>query len=132
MSSLNRCEFIGNLTRDPEVQYTQSGVAYAKFSIAVNEKWKNKDGGKEESVTFVDCTAWKKLAEIIGEYLRKGSKVFVAGKYKVNIVEKEGEKKYYTGITVFEMVMLDRKGEGPAQGVAPAEKTTKTEDDLPF
>lgn len=87
---LNKVMLIGRLGKDPEMRYTASGDPVASFSVAVEEKWKNKDGEKMERVTWVDVVAWKKLATISGEYLQKGSKVYIEGKLQKREWEAEG------------------------------------------
>ena len=82
-NNLNQCNFIGRLGDDPEVRYTTGGDAVASFSIAIGSSWKDKAGEKQERTEWVNITAWGKLAEICGEYLKKGSKVFVSGHMKI-------------------------------------------------
>jgi single-strand DNA-binding protein len=73
MASINKCIFIGNVTRDIEMKYAASGDAIANFSIACNETWKDKSGAKQERVEYVNLVAYRKLAEIIGEYVKKAT-----------------------------------------------------------
>lgn len=80
MYTLNRVFMIGNLTRDPELKFTQSGAAVANFSIAVNRSWRKQNGEKQEETTFIRIIAWRKLAEICNEYLVKGASVLVEGR----------------------------------------------------
>lgn len=112
MASLNQCNFIGNLGKDPELLYTASGIAVAKFSIACGESWKDSDGNKQERTEWVNIVAWKKLAEICGQYLKKGSKVFVSGRFTTRSWDDKntGVKRYSTEIVADKMVMLDSKG----------------------
>ena len=77
MANLNKCLIIGNLTRDPELRYTAKGTAIADISLAVNRVTKGEDGQKREECTFVDITLWSRLAEVAGQYLKKGSPVFI-------------------------------------------------------
>jgi single-strand DNA-binding protein len=84
MANLTRVLLIGNCTRDIELRYTTSGTAIADFGIAVNRVWKNDSGEKQEEVTFVDIQVWGRLAEIAGEYLSKGSSVFIEGRLKLD------------------------------------------------
>lgn len=72
MANLNNVKLIGNLTRDPEVRYTPKGSAVADFSLAINRVWKDDSGNKNEETTYVDCVAWAKKAELIGQYVHKG------------------------------------------------------------
>ena len=120
-NDLNHCSFIGRLGRDPETRFMPNGDAVTNFSIAVGESWKDKDSGeKKETVEWVRCTAWRKLGEICGEYLKKGSQVFVSGKMKTRkYQDKEGNERSTTEIIVERMQMLGGK---PKEGEAPAER----------
>ena len=117
MSGVNKCIFIGNLTREVDVRFTKSGQAVASFSIACNETYKDKDGNKQESVEFVNITAWGKLGEICGEYLQKGKQVYVEGKLKTTEYEdKDGNLRKTTGVTINNMTMLGQAGGGSGSG----------------
>ncbi len=139
MANLNQCQFIGNLGQKPEIKYTQSGVAVVNFNIAVSEKWKNRDGEKQEHTEWVRCVAWKRLAEICGEYLDKGSSVWISGKLQTRSWEdKEGNKRYTTEIVANNMQMLGGKNEtreeakGP-EGTNPGDNEYPVDDnDVPF
>ena len=80
MASLNKALLIGNLTRDPELRYVPSGSAVASFTVAMNRVYKLQTGEKKEETSFVRCVVWGRLAEVCGEYLKKGSPVFVEGR----------------------------------------------------
>jgi single-strand DNA-binding protein len=126
MASLNRVSLIGNLTKDPEVRFTGQGTAVASFSVATDESYK-KDGAKVEQTEFHNITAWGKLAELSGEYLQKGSQVFLEGKLKTDKVEKDGVTKYYTKIVASDITFLARtKGKGSEP------KMPEAEDNVPF
>ncbi len=113
MSGLNKAMIIGNLGQDPELRYTPSGVAVANFSVATSEKWKDKDGNDQEKTEWHRVVIWRKLAEICGEYLKKGSKVYLEGKLQTRSWEDDnGVKRYATEIVVNQMQMLDRKASG--------------------
>ena len=108
---INQCNFIGRLGRDPETRYTQSGKAVASFSLACSEK-----RGGEESTEWVNVVAWEKLAEIAGQYLTKGSLVFISGRMQTRKwQDKEGGTRYTTEIVAREMKMLDSKKDGQQQ-----------------
>jgi single-strand DNA-binding protein len=110
--SLNRVQLIGNLTRDPELRQIPGGQTVASFSIATNFSWTDQSGQKQDKPEFHNIVAWRKLAEIIGQYLRKGSKIFVEGRLQTREWEGEdGVKRYRTEIVADNMIMLDRKGE---------------------
>ena len=111
--SLNRAQLIGNLTKDPEVRQTSSGQAVASFSIATNFTWNDQNGQKQEKTEFHSIVAWRKLAEICGQYLKKGSKVYIEGRIQTREWEGEdGVKRYRTEIVADNMIMLDRKDFG--------------------
>jgi single-strand DNA-binding protein len=111
MAGVNKFIGVGNLTRDPEVRYTKSGQAVSSFSIACNETYKDKDGNKQESVEFVNITAWGKLGEICGEYLSSGKQVYVEGKLKTDKYEdKDGNERQSTGVVISNMTMLGQAG----------------------
>lgn len=94
MASLNKVFLIGNLTRDPELRYTASGIAVADLNLAVSQKFVTKAGEKKEDVVFVRITVWSKQAEACGEYLFKGSSVFIEGRLLLDTWEsKEGERR---------------------------------------
>ena len=109
-NDLNRCEFIGRLGRDVESKYLPSGGAVANFSIAVGRSWK-KDGEKKEATTWVSVVAFDKLGEVCIEYLKKGSRIFVAGEWRTREWEKDGIKRYTTEIVASQMQMLDSRSD---------------------
>ena len=125
---INQCNFIGRLVRDPETRYTQSGKAVASFSIACSEK-----RGGEESTEWVNVVAWEKLAEICGQYLAKGSLVFISGRMQTRKwQDKEGGTRHTTEIVAREMKMLDGKGSGGAgRGDGPSQPPMG-DDSVPF
>lgn len=124
---INQCNFIGRLGRDPETRYTQSGKAVASFSLACSEK-----RGSEESTEWVNVVAWEKLAEICGQYLAKGSLVFISGRMQTRKwQDKEGGTRYTTEIVAREMKMLDNKGSGGGRGDVP-DAPPMGDDSIPF
>jgi len=125
MASLNKVFMIGNLTRDPELRYTTSGTAVCNFSIAIGRKYKTKEGEMKEEVVFVNnITAWARLAEVCGEYLQKGSPVFVEGRLCLNSYEDKdsGKKINQLRITAEKIQFLGKKGDNP-----PKNQTEKEE-----
>ena len=118
MSGVNKCIIIGRLGKDPELKYTQSGDAVAKFSVATSETLKDKNTGeKKEKTEWHNIEAWKKMAEICGEYLHKGSQVYIEGRLKTDIWEdKDGNKRYTTKIVAQSLQMLGGKNDGGKQG----------------
>ena len=133
--SVNKVILIGNLGKDPELRYTSGGVAVATFSVATNESWKDQDGNIQDRTQWHNIVAWRKLAEIAGEYLKKGSKVYIEGRLQYRTYDdKNGVKRYVTEILMDELLMLDSRGSStPAESAPPAasEEPPKS-DDLPF
>lgn len=128
MASVNRVILIGNLTRDPDIRYTQSGKAVANVSIATNESYKNKDTGERvEKPEYHKVTFFDKLAEIVGQYLKKGSKIYLEGKLQTRKwQDKNGQDRYTTEIVGSEMKMLGGNGDGDNQSrAAPAPSASK-------
>ncbi len=133
MAGVNKVILIGNLGADPEVRYTASGTAVAKFRIATTEKFTDKDGNRQERTEWHRVVAWRKLAEICGQYLAKGKQVYIEGKIRNDSWEKDGVKQYSYEIVADNMVMLgggrgmEREPEpfGPPEGGPP-------DDDIPF
>ena len=115
--SVNKVQIIGTLGRDPEMKYMPSGSAVVTVSVATDESYNDKQSGQKVEVTeWHRITAFGKLAEIIGQYLKKGSKAYFEGKLKTNEYEKDGIKRYSTEIVCFDMMMLDGKQDGQSQG----------------
>ena len=109
--SLNKAQVIGNITRDPEVKQIPGGQMVASFGVATNFTWMDSSGEKKEKVEFHNIVAWGKLAEICGNYLKKGTKVYIEGRIQTRDWEAEdGSKRYRTEIVAENMIMLDRKG----------------------
>ncbi len=137
--SVNKAILIGNLGKDPELRYTSAGVAVASFSLATNESWKDPEGNTQERTQWHNIVAWRKLAEICGEYLKKGSRIYLEGRLQYRTYDdKNGVKRYVTEIVMDEMMMLDSRGAGAgggsqdAAGAQPSEDPGGKVDDLPF
>jgi single-strand DNA-binding protein len=136
--SLNKVQLIGNLGKDPELRYTTSGVAVATFTIATNESWRDQDGNTQERTEWHNIVAWRKLAEVCGEWLKKGSKIYIEGRIQTRSYDDKntGQKRYMTEIVADNMIMLDGKGrtEGnsPAVSEPSAPAPQSANDDLPF
>lgn len=121
--SLNRAQIIGNLTRDPELRTTTSGQTVANFGVATSSVWTDAAGQRQEKTEFHNIVVWGKLAEICGQYLAKGRKVFVEGRLQTREWEgQDGQKRRTTEIVADTMIMLDRPPQGTpgASGAAPA------------
>lgn len=109
---INKVILIGNLGRDPETRYMPSGGAVTNVTVATSESWKDKDGQRQERTEWHKVVFFNKLAEIAGEYLKKGSKVYVEGSLRTRSYDKDGQKHYTTEIVANEMQMLDGKAGG--------------------
>ncbi len=144
--SINKAIIIGNLGQDPELRYTGSGTAVCNMSVATNESYKDREGQLVEKTEWHNVVAWARLAEICGEYLKKGSRVYFEGQLQTRSWDdRDGNKKYTTEIKAREMMMLDDRGDSsgsydgngassqkqPAQ-VADSGDTFEPDDDLPF
>lgn len=111
--SVNKAILIGHLGKDPEVRYMPSGEAVANVTLATSETWKDKNGEKQEKTEWHNIVFYKRLAEIAGEYLKKGSQIYVEGRITTEKWQtKEGQDRYTTKIVANEMKMLDRKSSG--------------------
>ena|SRR5205814_5943383 len=115
--SVNKAILVGNVGKDPEVRYSPSGIPLAKFSIATNEKYKDRSGDWQERTEWHNVIAWQHLAEIVGEYVKKGAKLYIEGKLRTSSWEdrQSGEKKYRTEIEARELVLLGN-GNGQSNG----------------
>lgn len=153
---INKVIVLGNLGNDPEINYMPNGNAVAKISIATSESWQDKQSGQQQERTeWHRVAAFGRLAEIMGEYLRKGSKVYVEGSLRTNKwQDQSGNDRYTTEIVASEMQMLDSKGDNqqqqaPGQQQAPQQSmeqqaghgqqpsqpvpnSSEFEDDIPF
>lgn len=110
--SLNKVMIIGNLGKDPEVKYMPSGQAVARLSVATSESWLDKEGKKQEKTEWHKVVLFGKIGEVAGQYLSKGSKVFIEGRIETRSYEQDGQKKWITEIIGREMMMLGGKGGG--------------------
>ena len=126
--SLNLCQFIGNLGKDVDMRSTPAGLSIANFSIAVADGYKDKQTQQQVDATeWVKCVAFGKLADICGQYLHKGSSVYVSGRMKTRKFDKDGQTHYATEIAIEEMQMLDGKSDAK-----PAAKPSAAVDDLDY
>ena len=114
---VNKVILIGNLGKDPETRYMPSGGAVTNVTIATSESWKDKDGQRQERTEWHKVVFFNKLAEIAGEYLKKGSKVYIEGALRTRSYDKDGQKHYTTEIVANEMQMIDGKGGGGSQAM---------------
>ena len=110
-SGINKVILVGNLGQDPEVKFTAGGAAVTTLSIATSESWKDKESGNEQEKTeWHRVVLWRRLAEIAGEYLKKGSKVYIEGQLQTRKWEQEGQTRYTTEVIARDMQFLDSKG----------------------
>jgi len=139
---VNKVTIIGNMGKDPESKYLPSGDCVVNFSLATSESWKDKASGEKiEKTEWHNCVAFRRVAEIIAEYCRKGSQVYVEGKLETRKwQDKEGNDRYTTEINVRDMQLLGGRGDDAGSGgghMPPASKPTpqaaaEYEDDIPF
>ena len=144
MSGVNKVILIGNLGADPELRYTPSGRAVVNFNLATSRTWNNRDGEKQEETEWHRIVAWDKLAEICGEYLKKGAQTYVEGRLQTRSWEdKNGLKRYTTETVASEMRMLGSRQDAGSSGSSKSSEapspppdnlpsTIEADDDLPF
>ncbi len=130
---MNKIMLIGNLGRDPELNYTPSGTAVTKFTMAVNRRIRDKQSGeKRDETTWFNIVAWNQLAETCNQYLHKGSKVFIEGRMSSRkYTDKDGNERVAWDVTALDMQMLDPKGQsqGSSSGSGYDDMTA---DEVPF
>jgi single-strand DNA-binding protein len=116
--SLNKVQLIGNLGKDPEVKYTPSGTPVAKITVATNERFKDKDGQWQDRTEWHNVVLWQRLAEIAGEYLKKGGKVYIEGRLQTRSWDDKttNQKKYMTEVVASDLILLSGRGEGGEGG----------------
>jgi single-strand DNA-binding protein len=143
--SVNKVILVGNVGKDPEVKYTPTGTPVAKFSLATNEKYKDRSDEWQERTEWHNILAWQRLAEIVGEYVKKGAKLYIEGKLQTSSWEdrESGTKKYRTEIVARDLVLLgsqqnggdteDRANRnGDQRQSAYASSAEITDEDIPF
>ena len=116
--SVNKVILIGNLGKDPEVKYTPSGTPVAKLTGATNERYKDKEGQWQDRTEWHNVVLWQRLAEIAGEYLKKGGKVYIEGRLQTRSWDDKqtNQKKYMTEVVASDLVLLGGRGEGGGGG----------------
>jgi len=143
-SGINKVILVGNLGQDPEIKYTAGGAAVTTLSIATSDSWKDKDSGMDQERTeWHRVVLWRRLAEIAGEYLKKGSKVYIEGQLQTRKWEQEGQTRYTTEVIARDMQFLDSKGSSSVssdqkgseindQSAADVPDSAIDDDDIPF
>jgi single-strand DNA-binding protein len=142
--SVNKVILIGHVGADPDVKFTPGGTPVAKFSLATNERFKDKSGAWQDRTEWHNIVAWQRLAEIVGEYIKKGAKVYIEGRLQTSswADKQSGDKKYRTEIVAQDLVMLSGRVDNESGG-APNRKTDErdhedgphsqiTDEDIPF
>ena len=109
MPALNHVQLIGRLGKDPEGKFTPTGKQVTRFSLAVTNRWKTRDGETKEYTEWINIEAWGRLGQVCQEYLKKGSLVYLDGRLKTDRYEDQGDSKYFTKVVALQMQMLDRK-----------------------
>ena len=145
MASVNKVILIGNLTKDPEQRFMSNGDCVTNVTVATSEKWKDQNGEKKEKAEFHRVTFYRKLAEIAGEYLKKGRSVYIEGRLETRKwTDKNGVERYTTDIIASDMKMLGNRGAGSSDSDdsnAPQSNSGKSpgqsgfddmDDDIPF
>jgi single-strand DNA-binding protein len=142
MASLNKVFLMGNLTRDPELRYTPGGASVCTFGLAVNRRFKTKQGDNRDETLFVDVTAWAKQAELCSQYLSKGRPVFVEGRLRLESwTGNDGQKRSKMGVVAQNIQFLGGPGGGaapagapgePAAGEEPPAESGPANDEIPF
>ena len=143
--SLNKVMLIGNVGNDPDVRTTSSGTPIANMSLATTRKWKDGSGEQKEKTEWHRLTVWGKLVDVVERYVKKGDRLYVEGRIEYSESESDGQKKYWTDVNVFEIVMLGSPGAGGQGGggrgggfqgdsspAADPPPISETDDDLPF
>jgi single-strand DNA-binding protein len=115
MSSLNRVELLGHIGKDVELKHTQGGVAYCRASLATKSVWTDQSGKRNEETEWHNVVVWKKQAENLAKYCRKGSRIYVGGRLKTRTWESNGQKHYSTEIQAHELIYLDGSSGGGSQ-----------------
>ena len=143
-SGINKVIIVGNLGQDPEIKYTAGGAAVTTLSIATSDSWKDKDSGMDQERTeWHRVVLWRRLAEVAGEYLKKGSKVYIEGQLQTRKWEQEGQTRYTTEIIARDMQFLDSRGSSNTpstqkssemndQSAADVPDSAIDDDDIPF
>lgn len=134
MRGFNRAIIAGNLTRDPEVRYTVNKRAYARFTVAVNSRYKDANGEYQESADYINVVAWGNWAETCGKYLKKGSPVLIEGRIQTGSYDaKDGSgKRYTTEINMSSMIMLSSREGGDNSGGGYSQKSSAATDTSPY
>jgi single-strand DNA-binding protein len=148
--SVNKAILVGNVGKDPEVKFLPSGTAVANFTLATSERFKDKSGENQERTEWHNLVAFQRLAEIVRDYVKKGSKLYIEGRIQTRSWDdKDNQKHYKTEIVVSDLVLLSGRGEGESGGSSrsssssydqrpPAhaddlvQSTEITDDDIPF
>jgi single-strand DNA-binding protein len=143
-SGINKVILVGNLGQDPEIKYTAGGAAVTTLSLATSESWKDKDTGSDQEKTeWHRVVLWRRLAEIAGEYLKKGSKVYIEGQLQTRKWEQDGQTRYTTEVVGRDMQFLDSRGGSSADSSSYGNENQDTnsqnlpdsgitDDDIPF
>lgn len=131
--SVNKVILVGNVGREVELRHTPSGVAVARFSVATNERWRDKEGQKQEHTEWHTVVAWGKLAEFCQQYVTKGRQVYVEGSLRTRTYDDEkGNRRYFTEIRALTIQLLGRREETTEAAAPEAPEAPAEEDDIPF
>ena len=126
MTSVSKTFLLGNVGKEPEIKTFDNGDVKTTFSVATSDQWTDKQGNKQEATDWHTCVAYRRLAEIAAEYVKKGSKVYVEGRPKNKSYEKDGQKHYFSYVEVLKLLVLDKR---QAQEQTPFQPS---DSDIPF
>jgi single-strand DNA-binding protein len=124
---VNKAILVGNVGRDPEVQYVSDNVPVARFPLATSETYKDKNGEKVTNTEWHNIVVWRGLAQVVEKYVKKGSQLYIEGKITHRQYEKDGVTKYFTEIVANSLQMLGKAGDGTADSAAAPGNTSQTE-----
>lgn len=129
--SINMVLLLGYVGADPDLKYTPQGVAVINFNVATSKKWKDADGNMQERTSWHRVVAWRGLAEIAGQYVKKGSRVHITGELQTRTYDKDGEKRYMTEVVASDLIVLTgmERTDDPPQS---EEGGKQRDDDFPF
>ncbi|OGY89790.1 MAG: hypothetical protein A3B30_01150 [Candidatus Komeilibacteria bacterium RIFCSPLOWO2_01_FULL_52_15] len=125
---LNKVMIIGNVVRDPDIRTTPSGQSVASFSVATNLVWKNKEGQRQQKAEFHNVVAWRRLGEIVGQFVKKGGKIYIEGRLSTRSWDDQnGIKRFRTEIIADNIILLDKAGASGARAPQSAEPQPQEE-----
>lgn len=133
MKALNDCSFIGRLGRDPEIKFLPKGTCCTEFSIACDYSYRDKNGNEIIETNWIPITSFGKVAELVGEYAKKGNRIYVSGRFKTDRWEdSEGKTCYFTKIYMKDFIVLESRQSGTRTPAEVQQANADFDDDIPF